>query len=209
MKLSLIGTSGTGKSYWAEKLAREQSFTRFCIDDLIELKLAADLSKENVSGINGVANWMGMPYEQHYKENEGKYLTAERNSMNEVLKKVKQIDFESNVVIDTTGSVIYMGDAICQELHSLTTVVYFDVSEEFEEKMFNEFVSNPKPIIWGDSYKKINGESPMESLHRCYPELLHYRSTLYKQYADIIIPYEVHKESGLSSNGFMELIQKK
>ena len=38
MKISIVGMSGSGKTYWSKKLESE-GFKRFCCDDLIEEKL--------------------------------------------------------------------------------------------------------------------------------------------------------------------------
>ena len=60
IKLSLIGMSGAGKSYWAQKLA-DAGFRVIGIDDRIEEKLAPELAAGGHSGIGGVAAWMGWP----------------------------------------------------------------------------------------------------------------------------------------------------
>ena len=54
LKLALIGMSGSGKTFWANKLA-ECGYHLISCDDRIELKLAAELSAAGYRGIGGVA----------------------------------------------------------------------------------------------------------------------------------------------------------
>src|SRR5258707_9753186 len=84
IKLSLIGMSGTGKSYWAQKLAAA-GFRVVSIDDRIEQKLAAELAAGEYRGIGGVAAWMGWPDQPAYREHEKQYLNCEVKSMDEAL----------------------------------------------------------------------------------------------------------------------------
>jgi len=72
MRLSLIGMAGSGKSYWSRKLA-EHGFRRFCCDDMIEAKLAPELTRSDGTMMK-VAEWMGFPYGPHYQECESQYL---------------------------------------------------------------------------------------------------------------------------------------
>src|ERR1700722_13745950 len=81
IKLSLIGMSGAGKSYWAQKLACA-GFRVTSIDDRIEEKLAPELAAGDHRGIGGVAAWMGWPDDPAYRDRENKYLDCEIESMN-------------------------------------------------------------------------------------------------------------------------------
>ena len=69
---------------------------------------------------------MGFPYESQYKQRESKYLACEVEVLIEVLEYLEsgQNNPEENVVVDTTGSVIYTGDEILRRLRRTTTVVY-------------------------------------------------------------------------------------
>jgi len=44
MTISLVGMSGTGKTYWSKQL-ESKGFKRFCCDDLIGEKLGTVLKK--------------------------------------------------------------------------------------------------------------------------------------------------------------------
>ena len=115
--------SGSGKSYWSEKLARH-GFRRFCLDALIAQKLSAELRREDGS-ILTLGEWMGFPFQEGYQRREDLYLSTEKQLMAETLDWIDENVCtglqEKNVVLDTTGSVIYTGDSILKRLRSLTT----------------------------------------------------------------------------------------
>jgi len=121
--------SGSGKSYWAEKLSRH-GFRRFCLDALIIQKLSSELRREDGS-ILTLGEWMGFPFQDGYQRREDLYLSCEKQLMAEVLdwvdENVRTGLHEENVVLDTTGSVIYTGETILKRLKSLTEVVNFAV----------------------------------------------------------------------------------
>ena len=83
MRLSLIGMAGSGKSYWSRKLA-EHGFRRFCCDDMIEAKLAPELTRSDGTMMK-VAEWMGFPYGPHYQKCESQYLAYETEVLTEIL----------------------------------------------------------------------------------------------------------------------------
>src|SRR3989338_8760559 len=121
MHISLIGMSNSGKSYLSRKL-KDEGFYRIGCDDIIERKLDLD-------GIHNVASWMGMPYERRYRQRSARYLEMEVKTMSEVLQQVSELSPDDNLVIDTTGSVIYTGDHILRQLALKTTVIYLDIPE--------------------------------------------------------------------------------
>lgn len=204
MKLSLIGMSGSGKTYWSKKLEKA-GYLRICCDDLIEERLSDELVKLGYKGIQDVARWMGQPYEERYKQSSKKYLNLETEIMKNVLETLKTLRKE-NIVVDTTGSVIYAGQAILTALRKLTTIAYLNVPESVKEEMFEIFLKDPKPIFWGKSFQKNNKESNLQALSRCYPKLLQYRSILYKRYADITIDYFTLRKNHLYATSFLKTI---
>ena len=129
--LSLIGMSGAGKSFWAQKLAAA-GFRPDSIDDRIEEKLAPELAAGGYRGIGGVAAWMGWPNQPSYLAREQKYLHAETDSMREALSKLERPATEG-IVLDTTGSVVYTGEDIGRRLRRLTVVVYLEAAAPEEE----------------------------------------------------------------------------
>src|SRR6266700_1620483 len=101
MKLSLIGMSGVGKTYWAKQL-ESQGFKRFSCDDMIETKLEKELQTLGYSGINDLAKWMEQPFEPKYEQNSKKYLALKKEKVKEVYQIItKENHKNEKIVIDT------------------------------------------------------------------------------------------------------------
>ncbi|HWZ55492.1 MAG TPA: hypothetical protein VNZ63_05430 [Verrucomicrobiae bacterium] len=204
--LALIGMSGAGKSYWAQKLAAA-GFRVISIDDRIEEKLAPELAAGGYRGIGGVAAWMGWPTDTTYRERESEYLECEVSSMNEALDEMQSAGDDEGIVLDTTGSVAYTGDEICRRMQSLTTVVYLEASPAEEQLLISRYLSDPKPVLWGDQFAQSPGESAHDAIARCYPQLIAHRKQMYARYARRAIPMGQLRDGGLDARGFLELIQ--
>jgi len=205
IKISLIGMSGAGKSHWAQKLARA-GFRAISVDDRIEHKLAPELAAGNYRGIGGVAAWMGWPDQSVYRQRERQYLEFEIASMREALDEIESKSEGEGIVLDTTGSVIYTGEEMCRRLQKLTVVVYLQASQQQEETLIRRYLSDPKPVLWGDQFFQQPGESARDAIARCYPRLIAQRKQLYERYAHCVVPMDYLRTSGTDARGILELI---
>jgi len=196
--------SGTGKSFWAQKLAAA-GFRAISIDDRIEEKLAPELALGGFRGIGGVAAWMGWPDQPGYQERARKYLAGEIESMEETLNEIEKTP-GGGIVLDTTGSVVYTGDAICRRLRQLTLVVYLESCPEEQKTLIARYLSDPKPVLWGDQFAPRPGETTEETVRRCYPLLIADRMRLYPQYAHRAVAMKRLRDPGLDARGFLELV---
>ncbi len=199
--------SGAGKSHWTRKLAGA-GFRAISIDDRIEGKLASELSAGEHRGLGGVAAWMGWPDQPEYREREKKYLAGEIESMREVLDEV-EVSGQEGIVLDTTGSVIYTGEEICRRLQRLTTVAYLTASPGEQDTLIERYLSDPKPVLWGDVFSQRSGESAKDAVARCYPQLIAHRKQLYERYADVIIPTARLREDSPDARGFLEILESR
>ena len=197
--------SGAGKTYWAQKLAGA-GFRVISIDDRIEKKLAPELSEGGHRGIGGVAAWMGWPDQPAYGEREERYLKYETESMSEALDEIQSMD-EEGTILDVTGSVAYTGEEICRRMQTLTTVVYLEATASEEELLIARYLSDPKPVLWGDLFLPHSGESAQEAIARCYPQLIAQRKKLYERYAHRILSLDRLKDGQMEARGFLELIE--
>jgi len=207
MRLSLIGMAGSGKSYWSRNLSR-QGFTRFCCDDMIADKLAPELKKLDGNTMN-VSEWMGFPYEPYYAERESRYLAYEIEVMSEIIEYLEHPDNigEQNIVIDTTGSVIYTGHEILIELERLTTVVHLETPPEVQGQLLKEYISKPHPMLWQNTFNKKPHESRKQALIRCYPRLFSSRQQLYERYADVTLDYFALRNKDWRANDFLRAVK--
>ncbi len=206
MRLSLIGMSGSGKSTWSRKLSG-LGFRHFCCDDLITKKLAPELTRSNGT-IMELGEWMGFPYKSQYKERESKYLAYEIDVLTEILDYLQSSEdhAEENIVVDTTGSVIYAGEEILRRLRRCTIVVHLSTPPEVQELMLKAYLANKRPVLWRDFFRKEPNETNDAAIARCYPRLLFSRERLYKQNSDVTIDYYTLNKNGFGANDFFNRV---
>ena len=209
MRLSLIAMSGSGKSYWANQLAGI-GFERFSCDEMIALKLFDELIQPDGSFMP-MGKWMGLPYQKNYFERESKYLANEKQVLKEIFKIIEDnySDPESNIVIDTTGSIIYTGREILNKLRRHTTVVHLKTPKQIQAQMYRAYLARPRPVLWRGKFRKKSHEKNKEALARCYPKLVAYRERLYEHYAHISIDYERYRKKGLTATDFLRELNLK
>ena len=192
LRLSLIGMSGSGKSHWVKNL-NALGCPTVCCDDLIEARLAPILKAGGYEGINGVAAWMGWPDSPSYREREAEYLREEIATLDEQLTSLEK-DPHRDLVIDTTGSVICTGNHILHRLRKLTTVVYLAASDEDVHLLIQRYLRDPKPVLWQGVFQQRPGETPHDTVVRCYPLLIAARRRSYEALAHITLPTLVTRE---------------
>ncbi|GJD10718.1 hypothetical protein Gasu2_48940 [Galdieria sulphuraria] len=75
LRICLVGMSNCGKTLRSLQLAQQFGFERFCVDDKIEQQISNVLQVQGYSsGIEGVAKWMGYPFEERFYRNQELYL---------------------------------------------------------------------------------------------------------------------------------------
>src|SRR4029077_20403703 len=118
------------------------------------------------------------PDQPSYREREQKYLAYEIESMQEALDEIEHNSSGEGIVLDTTGSMVYTGDEMGRRLQRLTTVIYLSAGPKEEEILIARYLSDPKPVLWGDIFSKHPGESVEAAIARCYPLLIAHRNQL-------------------------------
>lgn len=197
--------SGTGKSHWSQKLVHF-GFRHLCCDDLIEEKLGHILKRQGYRGIHDVARWMGQPYEPRYPKTSHEYVKVEIDVMTELLSKLEQASVKDNIILDTTGSVIYVPSVVISKLKRYTTLVYLETPSSVREQMLQRYIKDPKPVIWGEAFSQRAGESHKDAIIRCYPKLLRYRSQKYEAMSDLVVQHKIHANELFTPHDLIELI---
>lgn len=185
LKISLIGMSNVGKTYWSKRLS-DVGFLHVSCDGLIEEKLRREIPEFGERGIRGVAHWMGQPHEDGFEERQRKYLEHEASVMREIVHAAREK--ARNVVIDTTGSVVHAGDDVCATLKEHSLVVYIEVPKGSEQQMLELYLQEPKPVVWEHFFTQTEGEPSKDALARSYLALLDFRAKRFRHYADIVVP---------------------
>ena len=211
LRLVLIGMSGAGKTFWTKGLAQSGRSSISC-DDRIEQRLARRLAAGGYSGINGVAAWMGWPDSPSYAERETEYLAAEIHILDEILSQLER-DPRQELILDTTGSVIYTGNNLLMRLRRQMTVVYLAASESEQQLLIDRYLSDPKPVLWRGAFLPRPREVARETVARCYPALIEARRRGYEALAHCTLPVaELRHISGQASAdaaAFLAMIRKK
>ena len=205
LRLALIGMSGTGKTFWSKRLA-ETGRPAVCCDDHIEQRLRSRLDAGGHAGINGVAAWMGWPDSPSYAQREAEYLAEEIAVLDEVLT-----DLERNparqLILDTTGSLIYTGNNLLLRLRRQMTVVYLAASAAEQQLLIDRYLTDPKPVLWRGAFQPKKGETPRETVARCYPTLIAARRQSYEALAHCSVPVAELRDATLDAAAFLARIK--
>jgi shikimate kinase len=201
LRIALIGMSGTGKTFWTRRLALA-GHPSICCDDYIEQRLRPHLQGGGYSGINGVASWMGWPDSPTYAQREAEYLAEEIAALDEVLSDLER-NPSRELILDTTGSVIYTGNNLLLRLRRQMTVVYLAATPEQQQLLIQRYLSDPKPVLWRGAFQPRKNETPGETVARCYPTLIAARRQSYEALAHCSIPVAELRESDLDAATFL------
>tara|TARA_Y100001970_G_C14224875_1_gene854978 strand:- start:946 stop:1617 length:672 start_codon:yes stop_codon:yes gene_type:complete len=206
-KLALIGMSGAGKSFWSEKIER-LGYRRYSCDDLIADKLGLKIGAKDKSTLD-LAHWMGKPYKEGYLEAESIYLELEKEVMITICEELESCILKNDpVVVDTTGSLIYLNKGLLNRFRSLVRTVHLNLPVKKHKEFFEVYLSEPKPLIWKGKYIPKENESQKSTLRRCYSELLSFRKNRYISIADCELDYSFHHCSNTKVNEFLEMVGK-
>jgi hypothetical protein len=186
LRLALIGMSGAGKSHWTRNLAALGLPAVSC-DDQIETRLARVLKAGGYTGINGVAAWMGWPNSPTYAQRASEYLTEEIAVLDEVLSSLEK-DSKRSLILDTTGSVIATGNHTLHRLRRQMNVVYLAASSDEVQLLIRRYLREPKPVLWQGVFRPNPGETPQQTVVRCYPVLIAARRQSYEALAHLTLP---------------------
>ncbi len=212
LRIALVGMSGAGKTFWTKRLAAGGRPSLSC-DDCIEERLRSRLAAGGHAGINGVAAWMGWPDSATYMQREADYLAEEIGVLDEVLTQLAR-DRARELILDTTGSVIYTGNNVLLRLRRHMTVVYLAASAAEQQLLIERYLTDPKPVLWRGAFQPKKGETPRETVARCYPALISARRQSYEALAHCTVPVaELPRETpggaSLDAEAFLEKIRQK
>jgi hypothetical protein len=206
--------SGAGKSYWTTRIAAA-GYPAITCDTQIEARLKPSLETGGYSGINGVAAWMGWPHLPTYADREAAYLSEEIAVLDQVLNGLEK-NPERDLVLDTTGSVIYVGNHLLHRLRKQMLVVHLAASRDEQQLLIQRYLEDQKPVLWRGAFHARVGEDPKETVARCYPVLIGARRQSYEALAHCSIPVSELREpvlgeepdKKLAGAGFLELVRR-
>ena len=206
LRLALIGMSGTGKTFWSKRLA-QTGHPAFCCDDRIEQRLRTRLGSA-FAGTTGVASWMGWPDSPTYAQREAEYLAEEIATLDEVLTDLAR-NPSRDLILDTTGSLIYTGNNLLLRLRRQMTIVYLAASAAEQQLLIQRYLTDPKPVLWRGAFQPKKGETPRETVARCYPTLIAARRQSYEALAHCSVPVAELRDPALDAAAFLEKVSSR
>lgn len=190
-----MGMSGVGKSHYSKRINKDYGHRIISVDDMIAEHLG-------LNDVYAVREFFGEPYEEKYKENSKIYLDLEERFTNEALD-IAENSGGGNIIIDTTGSVIYLSDETLRRISKFKNRIYLDADEGYMDKLIEKYFADPKPVIWGE-LNNFTKDNYLEKIKEQYPKLLKYRSDLYRKHCNIVIPFEDSRDGLLDVIGWMK-----
>ena len=207
LRIALIGMSGAGKSFWSRRLA-QAGHASICCDDRIEQRLRSRLEVSGYAGINGVASWMGWPVSSTYAQREAEYLAEEIAVLDEVLTELER-DRSRELILDTTGSVIYTGNNLLLRLRRQMTIVYLAAAADEQQLLIERYLHDPKPVLWRGAFQPKKGEPARETVERCYPALIAARRQSYEALAHVTLPVADLRSAIRDADSFLAEIHRR
>lgn len=210
--ITLIGMSGVGKSYTAQKL-EQWGWTSYSCDYLIgteyldtamkeTLSFEETLGKDNMEFLSSFVGKLGDPERgglplAEFKKRQKMYYDAEHQSLLDMPAALEKA--EGHFVCDSSGSLCEVDDdeAIqCVGEHSV--IVYLKVKQEAHAEILQRAFEFPKPLYFPPAFlderlarykQKFDLESdaeidPLEFLRWIFPHLFEARLPKYQRIAD-------------------------
>lgn len=184
----LIGMSGVGKSTWARRLAAD-GFEHFDCDEEIAklLQQRGLLDPRHGDPMQQMGLWLGLPERAGFAEREAIYLAREGEVLEMALRRISQ-PCARPLVIDTSGSAIYLGEALFDRLRRHARIIYLAVSAAQRDAMLANYLADPRPVLWQGCFQPLAGEERLASYRRCYRDLLNDRERRYTALCDLTLP---------------------
>jgi hypothetical protein len=100
--------------------------------------------------------------------------------------------------------VIYTGNNLLLRLRRQMKVVYLAATPEEQNLLVQRYLDEPKPVLWRGAFHPKKGETPRETVARCYPILIAARRQSYEALAHCTIPIAEFRDSAVDAQAFVE-----
>jgi hypothetical protein len=115
-------------------------------------------------------------------------------------------DPSTELVLDTTGSVIYTGNNLLRRLRRQMRIVYLLASAQEQQLLMERYLRDPKPVLWRGAFQAKKGESPGETVARCYPTLIAARSQSYEALAHSTVAVAELRDASVDPAAFLSKV---
>lgn len=177
--ITLIGMSGAGKSYLANKMAG-WGWVNYSCDDLIGTKYLKEALENRTAAaaaasvadplklLSAFVGKIGNPAKgglvrEEFRRRQKLYYNAECQALKDTISALNVAQTQGrNFVNDSAGSLCEIEDAaLLEEIGKETLFVYLKIGQNDHEKLLNRAISNPKPLYFPAPFFKERLESYM------------------------------------------------
>ncbi len=202
---ALVGMSGAGKSYWAQRVA-PLGYVHHDCDAAIASRLAELVEPAPAEApVAALGRWMGAPWTPGYTERQAAYLQLEEQVTRAALEALEAQPHTPQLV-DLTGSAVYLPAPLLARLREQARVVYLEVGAAHREAMLQRYLAQPKPVVWGEGWQPRPGAAPLDELPRLYAALLEHRHERYQSLADVTLDAAALERHPPSAEQFVRLV---
>jgi shikimate kinase len=207
MQIGLLGMSGIGKTYWANRLT-QSGFECFHCDDLIAAQLQLQVG-QTLNTVYDLGAWMGLPDEAGFGDRERQYLDVEEQTLAQITDRLTHRALPANnLVVDMTGSAIYADAETLAKLRRCVRFVYLAITPAVQAQMLAEYIRRPRPLIWSGLFQQEPDEERAAALQRCFGNLIAYREAKYERLCDVKLEYSFHRQASLTVANFLQAIRQ-
>lgn len=200
MIIALVGMSGVGKSTWAARF-HAAGYRHIDCDARIADELAR-CYRQPFADLNAIGGWMGMPDAPQFAARERAYLAAEAHVLAAALDALDH----QPTVIDCTGSVVYLPDALLHSLRQRAAIVYLAEGAASAQQRIAGYLAAPRPIVWAGAYQPQPGETREQAIARCFAGLVAWRMTRYRALCHHAIDEMLHRDPACDVAGLLRWI---
>jgi hypothetical protein len=83
------------------------------------------------------------------------------------------------------------------------TVAYLAATPEEQQLLIERYLNDPKPVLWRGAFQPKKGETPRETVARCYPTLIVARRQSYEALAHCTVPVAELRDATLDAAAFL------
>ncbi|GAI32216.1 unnamed protein product, partial [marine sediment metagenome] len=94
-------------------------------------------------------------------------------------------------------------------LRKLMSVVHLAASQQEQQLLIERYLNDPKPVLWRGAFQAKPGETPRETVARCYPNLIAARRQSYAALAHCTIEVAQLRELPQDPGAFLKLIESR
>jgi len=96
---------------------------------------------------------------------------------------------------------------LLMRLRRQMTIVYLAASAKEQQLLIERYLGDPKPVLWRGAFHAKQGETPRETVARCYPTLIEARRRSYEALAHCTLQVAALRDGTMDADAFLNMIR--